>query len=175
MARLEKLVRVRHMRDIDCEVLRSSFQAMHLGQDDTQRGSPAFLHGAIPVRDSTPRGLLNLVPGRRPARPLEHPVLFPGAGFCDSRYDFATVGRRCTTHLCLPCPASPTVAEYALLRVNGRYHSGSWRKGAPDISSNPGQAAAGRFGPAQHAQRPMKCEPGATKHARIFYSTDNDA
>ncbi|KAI7780129.1 hypothetical protein LA080_016318 [Diaporthe eres] len=73
---------------------RIALMPLHLGQDDTQHGSPALLYGAIPVGGSTSRGFLQLVPGRRPARPLEHPVWCPGAGFCDGRGDFATVGKK---------------------------------------------------------------------------------
>lgn len=52
MARLGNLVRVRHMRDIDCEVVRSSFQAMRLGKMMIPSAAPRLsLHGAIPVGD----------------------------------------------------------------------------------------------------------------------------
>lgn len=75
------------------------------------------LHGAIPVGDSTSRGFQELVPGRRPARPLERPVLFPGAGIYDGRDDFATVGTRRTTRFSRPWPREDQT-RYALLRAH---------------------------------------------------------
>lgn len=58
MARLEKLVHVRHMRTCHCEQGAEILGPGHAPADDTQRGSAASLYGAIPVGDAMSRGLL---------------------------------------------------------------------------------------------------------------------